>query len=185
MGARRRRKNQPHFDLRREQIRISGVDLTQIDGIDTLIAQTILTEVGGDVSAFPSEKEFSNWLGLAPNHRITGGRILSRRTRPVRHRLSTALRLAAQSAAKGRSAIAGFYRRMASRMDKPAAITATAHRIAVLVYRMLKWGKPYVDIGKAAFEQRHKQIQIANLKRSARRLGFALLDPQTGELVTA
>lgn len=178
-----RRKNQPYFDLRSEQIRISGVDLTEIDGIDALTAQVALTECGLDVDAFPTEKHFASWLTLCPNNKTTGGVVFSRRTRPGASRLATALRLAAQSLARGKSALAAFYRRIAARAGKPKAITATARKLAILIYRALKYGKHYVDIGQAAYEQRYQLLQTANLRRHAHRLGFEIVNKHTGEIL--
>jgi len=180
----RRRKNQPYFDLRSEQIRVSGVDLTRIDGIDMLTAQTILSEIGLDLDRFPTEDNFSSWLGLSPNNRITGGVVRSSRSRKVAHRVATALRLGAQALHHSRSAVAAFYRRLASRMEPAKAITATARKLACHVYRMLKHGQAYVDQGEAAYLAAFEQQRLRRLQRQARRFGFELVNLQSGEVVS-
>ena len=178
------RKNQVHFDLKSELIRLNGVDLTTIDGIDTLTAQTILTECGTDVDAFPTEKHFASWLGLCPNNRITGGKVKRTKTRKVQNRLATALRIAAQSLCRSQSALGAFYRRLHSRLGPPKAITAAAHKLACLVYRLLKYGQDYVDKGQAHYEKKYQERLVHNLKRNAKRLGFQLMETLSGELVS-
>ena len=180
----RRRKNQPYFDLRCEQIRICGVDLTRIDGIDVLTAQTILSEIGVDLDRFPTEDNFASWLGLCPNNRVTGGIVRSRRSRKVAHRVAKALRLSAQALHHSKSALGAFYRRLAARLEPAKVITATAHKLACLVYRMLKYGHAYVDRGEAAYLAAFEQQRIRQLQRQARRLGLALVNAQSGEVVS-
>jgi transposase len=182
-SGRYRRKNQPHFDLRAEQIRIAGVDLTRLEGVDSLTAQTFLSECGTDVERFPSEKHLSSWLHLCPNNRITGGIVRSRHTRAGANRVAKALRVAAQSLHRSRSPLGHFYRHMAARTSKPQAITATAHKLACLIYRMLKYGEDYVDQGQLDHQERHQQLQIQRLMKNARRLGFALVNNQSGEIL--
>lgn len=179
----KRRKNQPHFDLRSEQIRVSGVDLCAIPGIDALTAQTAFTEVGLDVERFPSEKHFTSWLCLSPNNRKTGGRIRSSRTRRSAHRLATALRVAAQSVGRSKTSLGAFYRRLRARLGPAKANTATARKIACLIYRMLKYGQPFVEQGEQAYEAAHRQRTIRSLGRRAQHLGLKLLNPLTGELL--
>ena len=170
-----RRKNQPHFDLRSELTRIAGVDLTRIPGIDTLTSQTLLAEVGVDVSAFATEKNFVSWLALCPNHAITGGRIRRRKSRPNANRLATAFRIAAQTLHKSKTALGAFYRRMRARLGAPKAITAAARKLAAIAYRMLKHGETFVERGQDAYEQQHKERVLTNLRRSAKHLGFQLV----------
>jgi hypothetical protein len=179
----KRRKNQPHFDLRNEQIRISGVDLCAIPGIDALTAQTVFSEVGLDVERFPSEKHFASWLCLSPNNRKTGGRIRSSRTRRSAHRLATALRVAAQSVGRSKTALGAFYRRLSARLGPAQANTATARKFACLVYRMLKYGQPFVEQGQQAYEAAHRQRTVRSLSRRAHNLGLNLLNAHTGELL--
>jgi len=177
-----RRKNEPHFDLRQALYRITGVDLTQIDGIDTMTAMTVITEQGIDMSRFASEKHFASHLGLCPNHRITGERITKRRTRKVQSRAAKAFRLAAQSLHSSNTALGAFYRRMHARLGPAKAITATAHKLAKIVYRMLKYGEEYVAMGQRYYEEQYQQRLVTNLQRRAKELGYALtpLEPLQG-----
>ncbi len=177
-----RRKNQVHFDLHAELIRLTGVDLTRIEGIDVLTAMTVISEQGWDMSPFETEKHFASHLGLCPNHQVTGGRVRRRRTRKVSSRAATALRVAAQSLARSRSALGAFYRRMQARHGAPKAITATAHKLAKIIYRMLKHGEEYVAQGQEAYEQHYRERQKRSLVKQAQRLGLEVLDPATGEV---
>jgi transposase len=180
----KRRKNQPYFDLRSEQIRIAGVDLTRIDGIDVLTAQTILSEIGVDLDRFPTEDNFASWLGLSPNNRITGGIVRSTRSRKVANRVATALRLSAQALHHSRSALGACYRRLAARIEPAKALVAIARKLACLVYRMLKHGQAYVDRGEAAYLAAFEQQRIRQLRRQAQRFGFELVNAQSGEVVS-
>jgi transposase len=173
-----RRKNQPHFDLRSEMTRICGVDLTRIPGVDQMTAYTVISEVGIDVTAFPTEKHFASWLTLCPNHAITGGRIRRRKTRPGASRVAAALRVAAQTLHKAKTAMGALYRRLRARLGAPKAITAVARRLAVLIYRMLKHGEAFVEKGQDWYETQYRVRAVANLKRSAKNLGFDLLPVQ-------
>jgi hypothetical protein len=175
-----RRKNQPHFDLHKQLYRISGVDLTAIDGIDSLTAQTIISEVGFDLSMFPSEKHFSSWLALSPEHRITGGKVKTRRTRKSGNRVATALRLAAQSLHASKTALGAFFRRVRARKGPSKAITATARKLACLVYRMLCYGMHYTDLGQQQYEQRYQDQQRLLLQKRAAALGYQLTPLQNG-----
>lgn len=175
LPRRTRRKNQSHFDLRNELTRISGVDLTRIPGIDALTAQTLLSEVGVEVSAFPTEKHFVSWLALCPNHAITGGRVRKRKSRPSASRIATAFRIAAQTLHKSKTALGAFYRRMRARLGAPKAITAAARKLAVTTYRMLRYGEAFVDRGQDAYEKQYQERVLDNLRRSAKSLGFQLV----------
>lgn len=172
---RSRRKNQSHFDLRSELVRICGVDLTRIPGVDELTAQTVIAEVGVDVSAFPTEKHFASWLALCPNHAITGGRVRRRKTRPSASRVAAALRVAAQTLHKSKTALGALYRRLRARLGAPKAITAAARRLAILVYRMLKHGEAFVEKGQDWYDAQYKERALANLKRTAKQLGHAVV----------
>ena len=176
-----RRKNQPYFDLRGELHRITGVDLTQIEGIDAMTAMTVVSEQGTDMSRFPSQKHFCSHLGLCPNNRITGGKVLKRRTRKVQSRAAKALRLAAQSLHSSKTALGAFYRRMRARMGPSKAITATAHKLARLIYWMLKHGQDYVEKGQNHYEEQYRQRAIKALKRRANDLGYVLSPLQSSE----
>jgi transposase len=178
-----RRKNQPHFDLAPELYRISGVDLTQVEGIDALTAQTFIAECGLDMSRFATEKHFASWLGVCPNNRKTGGRIKSRRTRKVANRAANALRLAAQTLLRSKSALGAYVRRIRARSGAAVAITAGAHKLARILYRLLKFGEAYVSQGIQQYEAQLQQHTLAALQRRARTLGFALVDTTTGALL--
>jgi transposase len=175
-----RRKNQPYFDLAKQLYRISGVDLTAIDGIDSLTAQSIISEVGFDLSTFPSEKHFSSWLSLSPENMITGGKVKKRRTKKSGNRVATALRLAAQSLHSSKTALGAFFRRIRARKGAPKAITATARKLACLVYRMLRYGMEYTDLGQQQYEQRYQEHQCLLLQKRAAALGYQLTPLQTG-----
>jgi len=168
------RRNAPGFDCRSEAYRISGVDLTQINGISESAALTILSEIGIDMGPWKTEKHFASWLTLCPNHKITGGKIFQRSTRKSSNRVRDVLCLCAQSLFNSRSALGAFSRRMRSRLGPEKAIIATAHKLALLIYRLLKFGKAYVDIGEDAYEKQYKERTVRNLARKAKELGFQL-----------
>jgi transposase len=181
-GPKRRRKagsHAPQFDLGGELHRISGVDLTRIDGIDVGVAQTVISEVGVDMTRWKTEAHFASWLGLCPDNRITGGKVLRRGTRRVINRAATALRLASTTLLRSQSYLGAQYRRFRSKLGAPKAITAMAHKLALLIYRMLRWGHEYVDKGMQFYEERHRQQQVQLLKKRAAKLGFQLVEPQT------
>ena len=123
--------------------RISGVELSTIAGVGPVIAQTILSEVGSDVEAWATEKHFASWLGLSPNHTISGGRIWGRGTRPVVHRVCQALRMAASPLPHSQSALGAKLRRLKARLGPAKAIVAMARPLACLIYRMIKYGQDY------------------------------------------
>jgi transposase len=164
------------FDLGSELKRILGVDLTQIDGVGPVAAQVILSEVGTDMSRWPTEKNFSSWLGLCPDHRISGGKVLGRATRPVVSRARNALRLCAYTLAHSKSWLGAKYRRLKAKLGAPKAIVAMAHHLARLIYRMIKNGADYVDKGMAAYEARYRAQRITWLKKQARELNFELTE---------
>lgn len=168
------RKRQPGFDLRAELYRLSGVDLTQVDGLDVQTIQTVISEVGLDRGAWKSEKHFGSWLGLAPDNRISGGKILKRGTRKVVNRAATALRMAAWNLIRSQSALGAKFRRLRARLGAPKAITAMAHHLARLLYRMLKFGQAYVDKGMEYYETKHRQRQVSWLKKQAAALNLQL-----------
>lgn len=180
----KKRANEPAFDLRAEVHRICGVDLTRIDGIDAMTAQTILSECGPDLSPFPSARHFASWLGLCPNNQITGGKVQKRHSKSVKSRAATALRMAAQSLHKSQSYLGAQYRRKRARLGAPKAITAMAHKLARLIFAMMRHGQAYVDYGQQKEEQHHLERTKRNLIRQAKRIGYELLDIETGELVS-
>jgi transposase len=170
----KRRKNQPYFDLARSLYRLTGVDLTPIDGLDSLTIQTILSETGVDMSPWPTVKHFASWPRLAPNNEVTGGKVKHRGTQPTQNRASTAFRIAAQTLARSDSALGAFYRRMRARHGAPKAITATGHKLARIFYFMLKHSQPYRDPGAHYYEEQHQVRVIRNLQRKAAKLGLRL-----------
>src|ERR671936_2938192 len=149
---------------------MAGVDLTTIEGIEEGTALVILSEVGTDMHRWPSVKHFCSWLGLCPQHKISGGKVLSRRVRPGAHRVTVALRLAARTVHHAQSALGAFFRRMKARLGTPKAITATAHKLARLVYSLLKHGTAYVDAGQDSYEERYRSRVMQNLTRRAKAL---------------
>lgn len=167
--------NEPAFDLRTHLYRISGVDFTAIDGLGILTVQTIISEVGLDPSRFPTVKHFTSWLGLCPCNRITGGKIKSSKTRLVVNPATNAFRMAAQTAGKSNSALGAFYRRLRSRLGTPKAITATAHKLARIFYRLWTYGGDYQDPGMDYYEQRYQERVVNNLQKKALALGFELV----------
>ena len=169
------RKNQPHFDLATSLYHMVGVDLTAVDGIDALTAQTIISEIGLDMSKWPSAKHFASWLGLAPHNDKSGGKILRSRTKKTQNQANTAFRIAAQSLSRSQSALGAFYRRMRAKHGPAKANVATAHKLARIVYHMLKYRKAYVDPGEAHYERQHRERTIRNLERRAAKLGLQLL----------
>lgn len=166
--------NAPHFDLRGHLYRITGVDFTQIQGLDASTVYTILSEVGLDPSAFPTVKNFTNWLALCPNNRITGGKVKSSKSRKAKNRAANAFRLAARSAGNSTSALGGYFRRMRSRHGGPEAITATAHKLARIFFHLWRTGEPYQDPGHDYYEQKYKERVLANMIKKAKNLGYEI-----------
>lgn len=182
-SGRKQRANYPDFDLRTQLYLMSGVDLTTLTGIDVLLAQEIVSEVGTDMSKWPSDKHFASWLGLSPNNKITGGKVKGRKSKPTKSRANLAFRLAAMSLAQSKTALGAFYRRIRTKHGAPKAITATARKIAVIVYHMLKDKEPYHDPGATYYEERFKERKLRNLKRQAKELGLRLV-PEEAPVVT-
>ncbi|MDE3181308.1 MAG: IS110 family transposase, partial [Acidobacteriota bacterium] len=170
-----KRKHIPQFDLRGELYRIAGVDLTQIDGLNVQTVQVVISEVGVDMMRWPTEHHFSSWLGLSPNNQVTGGRIIRRGTRKVLNRASNALRVAAQSLHHSKSALGAKYRRLRAKLGAPKAITAMAHHLARLVYRMVRFGAQYHDKGVEHYERRYREIQMKWLQKQAAALNMQLV----------
>lgn len=170
--------NAPKFDLRAELYRLTGVDWSQVDGIDVQVAQSVIAEVGVRLDAFPSEKHFANWLGLCPTNETSGGRVLKRRTPKVVNRAKIAFRQAASTLLKSKSYLGAQYRRLRTRLGAPKAITAMARKLACLFYRLLTKGQPYVDRGAAYYESRHREQQIRCLLKRAQQLGLQVTQSQ-------
>jgi transposase len=158
--------------------RMSGVDLTSIDGIDTNTALKILAEIGTDMSRWKTAKHFASWLGLSPGTKVSGGKVLSSATKPVANKAAAALRMAAFTLFNSKSALGAYLRRQRARLGAPKAITATAHKLARLVYAMLSHGTAYFDAGQEYYEERYRSRVLQNLKRKAQELGFELVTIQ-------
>lgn len=167
--------NAPQFDLRTHLYRISGIDFTAVDGFGALTVLILLSEVGLDPSRFPTVKHFTSWLGLCPGSRVTGGKVKSSKTRTVVNRAANAFRMAAQTLCRSNSALGAYYRRMLSRMGAPKAITATAHKLARIFYRLWTSGDRYSDPGIDAYEQQYRDRMLKNLKKKALALGLELI----------
>ena len=176
--------NTPSFDLAGELVRIAGVDFTRIDGISVLTAQTIISEVGLDMERFKTEGHFASYLGLCPFNAVSGGKVLRRGTRKVVNRAATAFRIAAFTLKNSKSYLGAQYRRFRARLGAPKAITAMAHKLAVLFYRMLRFEQEYVDRGQQFYEEKYRQQQISLLNKKAAQLGFSVV-PASNPQVTA
>jgi transposase len=180
-----RKINVPRFDVRMALYYVVGLDLTEIEGISESTALTIISEIGPEVSKFATVKKFCSWLGLCPNWKKTGGRVKSSRTRRGGNRAATAFRLAAHGLHRSQGALGAFLRRMKARLGTAAALTATAHKLARIVYLALKHGLPYVRKSQQEYEAQMKQKQIQTLKRKARQLGLELIEQPSASSGTA
>lgn len=175
--------NEPRFEIRDPLHRLAGADLTQIDSIGPYTALKLIAEIGTDMSRWPTYKHFTSWLTLAPKNKISGARLISSRTQPSANRAATVLRMCAMVVGRTSTALGAYYRRMAYRIGKPKAITATARKLAILVYRALKGDLDYNDPGAQAYEDHHRTRTLRNLRKRARQLGFGLVNIETGELL--
>src|SRR5262245_671515 len=182
----RTRDNEPRFEMRTPLHRLTGgIDLSQIDGLSPYTVLKLLPEIGTDMSRWPTEKHFTSWLTLAPKNRISGGRLLSSRTQPSANRAARILRMAAMSLGRTQTMLGAFYRRLAARIGKAQAITATARKLAVLVYRTLTGELVYRDLGADGYDAQQRDRTLRLLLRRAATLGFELVNRQPGELVEA
>jgi transposase len=168
-------RNAPKFDLRLHLYKVCGVDLTRIDGIDVSTALVVLSEIGADVTRFATVKHFTSWLGLCPGTKKSGGKMLTAATKHSANRAAQALKLAAANLRSSRSALGAYFRRMCARMDKPKAVTATAHKLARLIYVMLSRGEEFVDQGQQYYEQRYRERVVRQLTKRAKDLGLSLV----------
>jgi transposase len=173
----RKRGHKPHdpaFDVRTALYYLSGVDLTAIEGISELNALVVLSEIGTDLSKWPTEKHFSSWLGLCPNWKKTGGKVKSSQTRRGKNRAATAFRLAAYSLIRSHGYLGAYMRRQRARLGAPKAITATAHKLARIVYNLLKYGVAYLQKTEEEYVAQVRARRLKSLRRQARELGFTL-----------
>ena len=173
----RRRTDQVNglaFDVRSALFALLGKDITGVDGFGPYLALKLVAECGDDLLAWPSTKHFTSWLGLAPNNKISGGRVLSSRTRRTGSRAAALLRLAAVTVGRTDTALGAFYRRLSARIGNAKAVTATARKIAALFYNAVRHGMEYVDPGSSFYDTRYRQRVVENLHRRAKTFGFVL-----------
>jgi transposase len=174
-GKRSGSRNAPSYDLRTQLFKMCGVDLTRIDGINVTTAMAVISETGTDMSRFATVGHFTSWLGLCPGTKITGGKLMSGRTKKVVNRAAQALKLAAAALRSSKSALGAYFRRMCARMDKSKAITAAAHKLARLIYMMLTKGEEYTDQGQEYYEERYRQRVLHHLAQRAEKMGMKLV----------
>jgi transposase len=177
-GRRKKKKgNAPQFDLRQDLFRITGADLTQIDGIDVMTAMTVLSEVGGDMSKWKTENHFVSWLKLSPDNKISGGKVIGKGRMPTNNRATSAFKMAASTLRESGTYLGAQFRRFRSRLGPPVATKAMAAKLARLVYRMLRYGLKYVDQGAELYEAQYRKQQVSYLKRRAAQLGLQITEP--------
>ena len=177
-----RQPNAPAFEVREALHAILGVDLTQIHGLGPYLALKLVGECGTNLSAWPTAKHFTSWLALAPHNSISGGKVLSSKTRRTSNRAASLLRLAAIAVGRTDTALGAFYRRLSAHVGKAKAVTATARKIAVLFYNTLRHGMSYSDPGATFYEDRYRQRVLSNLKRRAKSLGFVLKEAESASV---
>ena len=186
---RRQRTDQANalvFDVRAALFALLGKDITAIDGLGPYLSLKLVAECGDDLSSWPSAKHFTSWLGLAPSNKVSGGKMLSSRTRRSGGRAAALLRLAAVTLGRTDTALGAFYRRLSSRIGKAKAVTATARKVAVLFYNAVRHGMEYVDAGASSYETRYRTRVVNNLHRRAKAFGFVLqpMEPKAGAAVS-
>jgi len=169
-----KQKNGPAFNLRASLFQLTGVDLTVIPGLNSLSLFKIVSEVGIDMSPWKTEKHFASWLGLSPGNKISGEKRLPGRTVATKNRAAAAFRLGANTLYRSGSALGAYHRRMRYRLGAAKAVTATAHKLARIFYRLLKYGLEYVEQGQAKYEAETKAREFKNLKRRAKQMGYSL-----------
>jgi transposase len=178
---RTKQRHEPDFAVRDALYTLTGVDLTQITGFGPYTALRLIGECGTDMSKWPTEKHFASWLSLSPGNKISGGKILSSKTRRSRNRASTLLRIAAVNVGKTDTALGAFYRRLAARAGKAKAVTATARKLAVLFYSVLKSGATFVERGSQHYEAHYRNRVLLNLKKRAKQMGYELTAMADGQ----
>ena len=172
----KKKGNRPQFDLRAELFRMTGTDLTQIDGLDVMTAMTILSEAGWDMSKWADEDHFVSWLRLCPDNRISGDKVIGKGRLPTNNRAGIALRMAASTLRMSNTYLGAQFRRFRTKLGSPIAIKAMAAKLARLVYRMLRYGMKYVDQGAQFYDAQHRKLQITQLKWTAAKLGFRVVE---------
>lgn len=174
--AKGRSKNAPLFNLKAHLIRITGVDLTAIPGIEATSALKIISEVGLDLSRWKSSKQFASWLGLCPGNKVSGGKRLGGKSKRTANYAASTLRMAGSTLHRSDSALGAFFRRLKSRLGAPKATTAAAHKLGIIIYQMIIEGKEYEDIGQEYYEKQYRERMIKNLNFRAKMLGFELVE---------
>ena len=172
----KKQRNAPQFDLRAELFRMTGTDLTQIDGIAVTTTMTILSKAGWDMSKWKTEHHFVSWLRLCPDNRIRGAKIIGKGRLPTHNRVTNALRMAASTLRLSSTYLGAQFRRLRTKLGAPGAIKAMAAKLARLVYRMLRYGMQFVDRGADFYDAQHRKLQINYLKRKAANLGFQIIE---------
>jgi len=177
LGPKQRKAgNSPSFDLQEHMYRIFGTDLTRIDGISAVTVQTLFSEIGSNLDKFPTAKHFCSWLGLSPQNKISGGRILSSRTKKTRNKAAQAFRISALSLSRSKSYLGDFHRKMKARNGAPKAITATAHKLARIFYKLVKEKLNYDESIFVNEQNRYQTQKIKYLKKQAKSLGLQLVE---------
>jgi transposase len=169
-----RQTNEPKFEVREVLFRVLGTDLSQLHGFSAYTALKLIGECGTDMSRWPTEKHFTSWLTLSPGNKISGGKVLSTKTRRSSNRAATIFRLSAVNVGKTNTALGAFYRRLAARVGKAKAVTATARKLAVLFYNALRYGMAYEDPGASYYEERYRERVLKGLRRRAKEFGYEL-----------
>jgi transposase len=173
------KKHGYNFDLTSELIRITGVDLTMIPSIGASTALSIVSEIGLDMGRWKSAKHFASWLGLCPGNKVSGGKRLSGKSKPCKNRVAIALRIAANTLYQSQCAFGAYLRRMKGRLGSPKALTALAHKLAKLIYMMLKYGTEYVERGVAFYEEMYRARREISLRKKAKEMGYELVATAT------
>jgi transposase len=177
-GTNKHQVNEPALDMRTRLYTMTGMDLTEVDGLEANTILTVISEIGLDMSRWPTDKHFTSWLSLCPGVNKTGGRKESKsgRTRASSNRAAAALRMAAFTLMRADCALGAYARRMRARMGAPKAITATARKLAIIIYNMLKYGKAYVDRGAEYYQEQYRATMVKNLRRRAKQLGYDVVE---------
>jgi transposase len=169
------KKHAYSFDMHEQLIKITGVDLTAIPGLSVQTVAKIISEIGIDMSKWETSKQFAAWLGLCPGNKVSGGKRLSGKTAPCANKAATALRLAANALRFTDTALGAFFRRLCSRLGNAKAVTAGAHKLAVILYNMLKTGKEYIESGAGYYEEAYQSRCLRNLRHRAQEFGYVLI----------
>jgi transposase len=179
-----RQANEPKFPVREAVFQVLGTDLSQMDGLSAYTALKLIGECGTDMTKWPTAQHFTSWLTLAPGNKISGGKILSAKTRRSSNRAAKIFRLSAVNVGKTHTALGAFYRRLAARIGKAKAVTATARKLAVLFYNTLRYGMTYQDPGASYYEEQYRGRLLKGLRQRAKELGYNLVEATAVEGVS-